>query len=531
MGRWIHLAAERYFRFRVEGREFNSDKALDALEFFSFLKHSKGEWAGKTFVLEPWEQFLIWNLFGWEDGNGLRLIRTSYNELARKNGKSTLAAGVGLKLLVADKEPGAEVYCAATKRDQAKIVWGEARRMVLASPALRSRVSVYRGNLSVESTGSKFEPLGADEDTLDGLNIHGAIIDELHAHKSRAVWDVLETGTGSRRQPLLLAITTAGTDRHSVCRQQHDYAEKVLEGIIDDPTYMPLIYTIDEKDDWQDEACWPKANPNLGISLKISDLRTQAVQAAQLPAKENSFRRLKLNQWTESITRWIGDDKWKACNFPVDEEALRGRTCYAGLDLSSTNDLTALVYVFPPEDDEVMYRVVPRFFVPEENIAERAKRDRVPYDAWSRQGHLCATPGNVVDYGYVLKTLADDKQKFVIQELAYDRWGAEKIRRDIEEMDIVVVPFGQGFQSMGEPTKELERLVLGRLIAHGNHPVLRWNAANVVVRLDPAGNKKPDKSKSTERIDGIVALIMGLDRATRHADDPSIYSTRGVISG
>jgi phage terminase large subunit-like protein len=384
--------------------------------------------------------------------------------------------------------------------------------------------------MHVESTGSKFEPLGADEDTLDGLNIHGAIVDELHAHKSRAVWDVLETGTGSRRQPLMLAITTAGTDRHSVCRQQHDYAEKVLEGVIEDASYFPMVYTLDEADDWQDESCWAKSNPNLGVSLRIADMRTQAEQAKQLPSKENSFRRLRLNQWTETVTRWIGDDKWKACTFEIDEEALRGRECYAGLDLSSTTDLTALVYVFPPTEDDLLFRIVPRFFVPEDNIMERAKRDRVPYDVWRRQGYLCATPGNVVDYDFILHMLAQDREKFVIMEVAYDRWGAEKIRRDIAEMDLVVVPFGQGFESMKEPTAQLQRIVLGRLMAHGGNPILRWNAANTVVRMDAAGCMKPDKSKSTERIDGIVALIMGLARALVQENTKSIYESRGVLT-
>lgn len=534
VGQYEKLAVERYMRDLERGAErglyFDEKAANMALKFFGLLKHSKGEWAGQTLQLEGWQEFIVWNLFGWMREDRTRRFRTSYLEVARKNGKSTLAAGVGLKLLIADNEPGAEVYSAATKRDQARITHSEATRMVKASPALRKRVRVYRDNLNIENTASKFEPLGRDTDSLDGLNIHGAIIDELHAHKNRDLVDILETARGSRRQPLQFEITTAGYDRESICYQHHDYTEKVLTGAVQDDSWFGIIFTIDKGDDWQDESVWRKANPNLGVSKKIEYMREQAKKAREMPSQLNAFLRLDLDVWTQSETKWIDLEHWHACGSAVDANGLRGRRCYAGLDLSTTTDISALVLVFPPEAEDDRYQVLCRFWIPEEAMHERSRRDRVPYDAWVRQGYITATPGNVIDYDYILAQIDEDAQMYDLHEIAFDRWGATRIVQDLQEMGLTVVQFGQGFASMSAPMKELEKLILSHRLAHGNNPVLTWMADNLVASVDPAGNIKPDKARSIEKIDGMVALIMGLDRALRHDDSKSVYTERGILT-
>jgi len=534
-GRWVRLACERHRRDLVEGParglSFDEPSARKAIGFFSLLIQSKGEWAGHPLVLEPWQQFVIGSLFGWKRADGFRRFRTSYLEVSRKNGKTTMAAGVGLYLLLADGEPGAEVYSVATKRDQARLSHGEATRMAKSSPLIRNEVRVYRDNIHIVDTASKFEPLGADADTMDGLNVHGGLIDEVHAHKTRTVWDVIETATGSRRQPLLFAITTAGFDRQSLCWQQHEFTQNILEGVMEDDSWFGLIYSVDKEDDWEDESTWIKANPNLGVAKKWDDMRRLASRARAMPSQLNAFKRLHLDIWTQAETKWISLDHWKQGGKAVDPEGLRGRICYAGLDLSSNIDVSAFVLVFPPVADGDDYQVLSRFWIPDEAMVERSRRDRVPYDVWVRQGYITATPGNVIDYAWILHQIDQDAQAYDIQELAFDRWGATKIQTDLQEAggEDWLVQFGQGFASMSPPMKELERLILEHKLVHGNNPVLTWMANNLVVREDPAGNLKPDKSKSIERIDGIVALVMALDRALRHEPPKrSIYEDRGL---
>lgn len=531
--KWVRLACERHMRDLEDGGErglrFDEVAAQHAIDFYRWLKHSKGEWAGRTVELEPWQQFIVWVLFGWLRADGTRRFRTAYEEVARKNGKSTAAAGVGLYLLVADGEPGAEIYTAATKRDQARITHGEATRMVKASPALRKRVTAFKDNLHIPATASKFEPLGKDTDTLDGLNVHGAIVDELHAHPNREMYDILDTATGSRRQPLIFMITTAGYDRRSICWQMHEYTEKVLQGVIEDDSFFGVIFTLDEGDDWEDERNWIKANPNLDVSVKLDDLQRQATRAKGMPTSLNAFLRLRLNVWTQAETKWTPTDHWRQCGKAVDAEGLRGRTCYGGLDLSSTMDITAFVLVFPPESDADDYRVLCRFWVPEDAMRERSKRDRVPYDAWVRQGFITTTPGAVIDYDYIFEQIVQDAAAFDMQELAYDRWNASQLIADLDKERVTtLVQFGQGFASMNAPMKDLAKLIVEHRIAHGNNPVLTWMADNLVAAQDPAGNIKPDKAKSTEKIDGMVALIMALDRAIRNST--SVYDERGVLT-
>lgn len=543
--KWVKQAVKRHKRDLKERKKrgiyFDGVAAQMAIDFFQFLRHSKGEWAGTVVVLEPWQQFHLWVLFGWKwEATGYRRFRISYLEVARKNGKTTEAAGVGLKCFDFDGEPGAEVYTAATKKDQAKIAHSEAVRMVRKSKHLRRRFTVYKDNISCLSTDSKFEPLSKDSDSLDGLNIHCAIVDEVHAHKTRDLWDVIESATGSRRQPLLFAITTAGFNKQSICYELHTYAEQILDGFIEDDSFFALIYTLDEGDEWSNPVNWVKSNPNLGVSVKINDMENQARKAENIPAHLNNFLCKRLNIWTTAETRWIHEGHWKACGLhPFTEGDLLGRECYGGLDLSSTLDITALVLVFPPLEPGEPYYVLCRFWVPEEAMRERSRKDKVPYEAWVREGFIEATPGNVIDYNYIYRRIAADAEKFDLKQIAFDRWGATKVWTDLDDLGFTashpknlegerqLVEHGQGFASMSPPTKRLGELVAQHKIAHGDNPVLTWMAGNLVVRTDPAENLKPDKSKSTEKIDGMVALIMGLDRAERGGGENEI--TQGVV--
>jgi phage terminase large subunit-like protein len=532
---WVKRAGQRHLDDLENGAErglwFDRGAAQLVIDFFGLLKHSKGEWAGQTIRLEPWQQFLVWCLFGWKREDGLRRFRTCYLEVGRKNGKSTMGAGIGLYLLVADGEPGAEIYSAATKRDQARITHSEATRMVKSSPSLRKRLTVFKDNVHILDTASKYEPLSSDFNSLDGLNVQAAIVDEVHAHKTRELWDVLETATGARRQPLMFAITTAGFNRQSLCYQLHEYTEKILDGAVVDDSFLGVIYTVDEGDAWEDEAVWVKANPNLGVSKKWDDVRRLAARSREIPAQLNAFLRLHLDIWTQASTRWVPAEHWTQCGQAVDANGLRGRRCYGGLDLSSNTDITALVLVFPPETEEDAYQALCRFWIPEDNIYERSHKDRVPYEAWVRQGYIEATPGNVIDYEWILAQVDEDMQAYDVREIAFDRWGASRLQTQLMELggDEFLIQFGQGFVSMSPPMKDLEKLILGHKLAHGGNPVLTWMAHNLVAREDPAGNIKPDKEKSLERIDGMVALIMGLDRALRRGmPRASVYETRGL---
>lgn len=538
-GELIRLAVQRQVDDLRDGPSrglrFDLAKAEEAVEFFSYLKHSKGEWAGQEFRLEPWQMFTIWVPFGWMNASGYRRFRTVYEEVPRKNGKSTKAAGVGLKLAFADGEDGAEVYSAATKHDQALIVWSEAMRMVRATPALSERIQVFKNNLSRLEKYQKYEPLGADEDTLDGLNVHGVVIDELHAHKTRGVFDLMETGTSSRRQPMLFAITTAGTDQSaaSICWEQHVYAEQVLRKIIADDTYFAFIASMDEGDDWQDERNWYKANPNLGVSKKLDYMQDQARKAKNMPAKLNSFLRLDLNKWTQQVSRWIDMLLWDAnAGPPIDEAALRGRLCYGGLDLSSVSDLTAWVLMFPDPVVTDRITIVPRLWCPEARLHDETRNQyRDQYQAWARDGWLLTTPGNAIDYDTIKAQILEDAQNFQLQEVAVDRlFQGYQLSMQLADEGLTVAACGMGFMSMAGPCKEFERRLLEKKLHHGGHPVLKWMANNVAVREDPAGNLKPDKASSQGKIDGIIGILLALDRAMRHTVTTSVYESRGLLT-
>lgn len=511
--------------------EYYYDKAAAdlAVRFFErLLLHSKGEWAGQPFKLQEWQRDdIIKPLFGWKrTKDQTRKYRTAYIEVPRKNGKSTLCAGLALYLLFADGEPGAEVYSAAADTDQARIVFEEAQRMVETSPALSEHGHIYRRSIIVKSERSTYRVISADAHTKHGFNAHGIVFDELHAQPNRELWDVLNTSTGARRQPLMIMITTAGVyDPKSICWEQHEYARQVLNGALDDPSYFAYIAAADDEDDWTSPVVWAKANPGLGETIKLDYLEGECRRAVASPAYQNTFRRLHLNQWTSQDERWLDMAAWNACEREFPD--LKGRACFGGLDLASTTDIAAFVLCFPPEDEGEPYRLLPFFWIPSDGLLDRVRRDRVPYDAWLRDGEMYATPGNVIDYYYIEQTIRQLAIDYNIEEIAFDRWGATLLYQRMEEARQTMIQFGQGYQSMSPPTKEFMKLILSQKIVHNGNPVLRWMADNVIVRQDPAGNLKPDKGRSRNKIDGIVASIMGLDRALRYS--PSVYDERGIM--
>ena len=454
--------------------------------------------------------------------------------MPKKNGKSELAAAVALLLTCGDGEQRAEVYGAAADRQQASIVFDVAADMVRMCPALNKRVKILASQkrLVYEPTNSFYQVLSAEAYSKHGFNVHGVVFDELHSQPNRKLYDVLTKGSGdARMQPLFFLITTAGTDTHSICYEIHQKAQDIIDGRKIDPTFYPVIYGADDTEDWTNPKVWKKCNPSLGETIGMDKVKTACESAKQNPGEENSFRQLRLNQWVKQAVRWMPMDKWDKCAFAVREDDLKGRVCYGGLDLSSTTDITAFVLVFPPLDEEDKYIILPYFWIPEDTLDLRVKRDHVPYDIWERQGYLQTTEGNVVHYGYIEKFIEELGKKFNIREIAFDRWGAVQMVQNLESMGFTVVPFGQGFKDMSPPTKELMKLTLEQKIAHGEHPVLRWNMDNIFIRTDPAGNIKADKEKSTEKIDGAVATIMALDRAIRCGNDTSesVYDSRGIL--
>jgi len=521
-------AVERFGQLR-DRLEWSEDAAAFAVDFFGLLRHSKGKWSGQPFDLSDWQLFVLANVFGFLRDDGSRALRTAYTSVARKNGKSTFAAGVGLLMLVADDEGGSEVYSAATKRDQARITYDEAANMVRSSPPLSRIVRVQRHNLSVERSYSKFEPLSSEHHQLDGLNPHCVLIDELHAHRTRGVWDVLATASGARTQPLLFAMTTAGNNRATVCWEVEDYSRRILDGTVEDDTWFALTCGLPDDADWHDPANWPMANPNIGVSISHQFLEKQCKQAEESPGRVQAFRQLHCNQWTESVTRYFDMDRWDAAGgVLVDLDDLEGRPCYAGLDLASTIDVTALVLLFEVDGEFV---VVPYFWMPADSAGRRHQEDRIPYPAWCEAGLIERTPGTVCDYDIIRRRINELGQRFNIREIAVDRWNATQLVVQLGQDGFNVAFFGQGMRSMNSPTKELEALVLSKRIRHGGNEVLRWMAANTVVERDAAGNVKPSKAKSDEKIDGIVALIMALSRL--QADETggvSVYDERGLIS-
>ena len=521
-------------RFMAKDSYYDEDAANYAVNFIECLCHTKGTWAGKKFTLLDWQEEIIRDLFGVLKPNGYRQFNTAYVEIPKKNGKSELAAAIALLLCCGDGEQRAEIYGAAADRGQATIVFDVEADMVRMCPALNKRCKILTASKRIvyTPTNSFYQVLSAEAYSKHGFNIHGVVFDELHTQPNRKLFDVMTKGSGdARMQPLYFLITTAGTDTNSICYETHTKALDILEGRKHDATFYPVIYGAANEEDWTDPKVWKKANPSLGETIGMDKVEAACNSAKENPGEENSFRQLRLNQWVKQAVRWMPMEKWDACAFPVNPEDLEGRTCYGGLDLSSTTDLTAFCLVFPPEDEDEPYYVLPHFWVPEDTLDLRVKRDHVPYDIWERQGYIQTTEGNVVHYGYIEKFIEHLGEIYNIREIAFDRWGAVQMVQNLENMGFTVVPMGQGFASMSPPTKELMKLTLERKLAHGGHPVLRWNMDNIFIRTDPAGNIKADKAKSTEKIDGAIACIMALDRAIRCGNDTSesIYDNRGLL--
>ena len=488
--------------FMAGGSHYDKGKADYAVDFIQCLRHTKGTWAGKSFELIDWQERIVRDLFGVIKPDGWRQFNTAYIEIPKKMGKSELAAAVALLLTCGDFEERAEVYGCAADRQQASIVFEVAADMIRMCPALSKRCKILAATKRIVylPTSSFYQVLSAEAYSKHGFNVHGVVFDELHTQPNRKLFDVMTKGSGdARTQPLYFLITTAGTDTHSICYEIHSKARDIIAGRKIDRTFYPVIYGADEGEDWTDPKVWRKANPSLGITVGIDKVKAACESARQNPAEENAFRQLRLNQWVKQAVRWMPMEKWDMCASEADAEALEGRVCYGGLDLSSTMDITAFSLVFPPASEDEPYYVLPFFWIPEENIDLRVRRDHVPYDLWEKQGFLETTEGNVVHYGFIEKFIERPGEKYNIREIAFDRWGAVQMVQNLEGMGFTVVPFGQGFRDMSPPTKELMKLTLERNLAHGGHPVLRWMMDNIYIRRDPAGNIKPDKEKSTRR--------------------------------
>ncbi len=521
-------------KFMAANSRYSKEDADLVVAFIEQLKHTKGEFYNQPFKLMPWQEEIIRNIFGVLKPDGTRQFTTAYIEIPKKCGKSELAAAIALYLLCADGEQRAEVYGCAADRDQASLVFDVACDMVRLHRTLRKYCDIRpsRKTIHYRPTNSVYKAVSADVAGKSGVNVSGLVFDELWVQKDRKFFDMMVRGTSdARRNPLHFIITTAGNDRNSICYEMHQKAKDILEGRKIDPTFYPVIYGAEPTDDWTDPEVWKKANPSLGVTIGIDKVKAACESAKQNPSEENAFRQLRLDQWVSSSVRWMPSETWKACSFPVEPEYLKGRACYGGLDLSSTTDITAFVLVFPPRDETEKYMVLPFFWIPEDNVPLRVRRDHVPYEKWKKQGYLQTTEGNVLHYGFIEKYIAELGKQYNIREIAFDRWGATQMVQDLEDDGFTVVPFGQGFKDMSPPTKELMRLAMEKKIAHGGNPVLSWMVDNIYIRTDPAGNIKADKQKSTEKIDGAIAMIMGLDRAIRNGNNEgeSVYDNRGII--
>lgn len=516
----------------AEGDWFDTAAAAKALEFFpSCLKHHKGEFAGRPFNLEPWQAVIVACAFGFRRADGLRRFREVYIEIPKKNGKSELAAGLALFMLVADGEPGAEIYCAAGNEDQASIVLAAARAMVETSPDLSAMCRcVLRFIRHKDAAGfeSIVHVLTAKAKTKDGKNPNCLIYDELHAVETPELYDAITTGMISRRQPLTIIITTAGYQKDSICWRKHEHAESVRSGRVNDPSFLPVLWGAGVEEDWTSEAVWAKANPNLGVSVQLSALREACRKAIDQPEYETAFRTMHLCQWVSVERRWLPESQWMAClarGVKIDETP---GECWGGIDLSSTTDITSLAYVFRlPNSDR--WRLFVRNFIPEARIRARSHNDRVPYDMWARQGWIIPTPGNVVDHERVEEWAANDAKRFRVRAFGIDPWSASRTATNLMAKGIDIVEVRQGFRSLSEPTKLFQALVLSGRLEHSGDPVLGWAVSHVAVDMDPAGNLKFSKARSSDRIDPLAAAVNALAVAGAANERRSVYMDRGPL--
>jgi phage terminase large subunit-like protein len=517
---------------------YDKEKAERAYNFISRLTHTKSKWAGVNWTWIPWQEELIKKVYGTVKKNGNRQYKTVYLEIGKKNGKTELGAAVALYQLLADKEQSAEVYSAAGDREQAALVYNVAAQMVRNNPSLSKRLKIVdsRKRIIDFNTNSFYQVLSSEAYTKHGISPSCVLCDETHAYPNRELYDVLTEGTDiARQQQIIFIMTTAGIyDENSIGYELHRYAEQVKEGIIDDPTFLPVMYCADpEKDDWEDEKVWEKVNPSLDYVFDIDNLRTHYKQVKSNPARVPNFQRFRLNMWVNNVTQWMPMDKWNACDDPVDKGRLLKRRCYGGLDLSSTLDLTCFCLVFPPDDINKKWIVLPHFYVPEDTIVKRTKEDNVPYNLWVQAGLITATPGNVVDYDFVKHDIVNASQIYDLRQVGYDPWNSTELAVGLtNDEGIEMVEMRQGAKTLSEPMKSLLKLVMSEKMAHGGHKVLSWNASNTVAKADENENLRPVKDRNQKkRIDGIVSLIMALGRALlNEGDGMSIYESRGVIA-
>ncbi len=529
---YVRLAVCRYYadldRALERGWHFDRRAALRAIGFIERLKHTKGEWAGHRFRLEPWQHFVLWNIFGWKNADGTRRFRYAYIEIARKNGKTALSAGVGLYMLFADGESRPEVYSAATVKDQAKICFADAVEIVRATD-LKHYLTPFRNSIVYEARGGMMKPLSSDYGTHDGLNPSCGIIDEFHAHRDSGMFDVIKSAFGARRQPLMFIITTAGFNKSGACYAYRENVIKVLREVNEDDTLFGIIYTLDSNEEWDDPRMWIKSNPNLGVSLSADYLADQVRDARNRSEAVRNVMTKNLNLWVDAERTWILDDAWQKCVGTTSPDELRGCACWGGLDLSNVSDITAYVLLFHEND---RFQLVPYFWIPEERMLEKIRRENINYDRWVAGGYVTVTPGNVIDYDFVKADILRRTAEYDLRSSAYDRWNASQTIIDLQNEGMTCNPFGQGYGSMSAPTREFEKLVLTGRIEHFGNPVLRWMLASTVVKSDPAGNIKPDKERSTQKIDGIVASIMALGEwmTAQAADERNPYENRGLLT-
>jgi phage terminase large subunit-like protein len=531
-GKYHRLSCARHLADRAREAtvefpyRFDTSKIARFCSFASKLRHYKGEWAKTPIVLEPYQRFRLGSLFGWiHTATGLRRFRTSYNELPRKQGKSLEAAIVALYATFFDGEPGAEGYTIATKRDQAKIVFADARQLVMTS-GLRDRITAFSSNLHSDATASKLEPLGSDYDSTDGLNPHCVIVDEFHAHPNRGLIDVMETATGARQQPIIFQITTAGDDPVSPCGDQHEYACKILEGTITDETFFAFIAHADPEDDWRAESTWRKANPNYGISIKPDDLEALARKAIHMPAAANTFKQKRLNLWVNTSAPWLSMEGWQAgqsLDWTADD--LLHEPCFVGIDLASKLDLTALIFAFPPAVGRPRWRLLSWVWTPADTLVERAHRDRAPYDVWTAAGYLRTTPGTRVDHTVIREVLRAQRERFDIQQIGFDPWHADLLIDALMNEDGFakeqVIEVRQTYAGMSSGALKVEAEVLaGNVDAHGD-PLLAWCAGNAVVQRDGKDNVYPVKKRSRGRIDPLMAFVIAMNLYVRMPPDRS----------
>lgn len=527
--KWTIRACERHLSdLERKVWKYDQEKANNVCYFIEQMKHIKGEWArrGETIKLEPWQVFIVCSVFGWVNWDtNYRRFRTVYIEVPRKNAKSTLSSAIALYMLTADEEPGAEVYSAATTRDQAKIVFQVSRAMAKKNSEFVDDfgVDVRVHNINVVESDSKYEALSADGDTLDGLNIHLGVIDELHAHKTRVVYDVVETGTGSRIQSILFAITTAGSNRAGICYEQRTYVTKLLDRVAEDDSYFGMIWTIDDEDDWTDPAVWEKANPNYGVSVYPEDIARLCRKAQEMPSAVNNFLTKRLNVWVNADTAWMDMRAWDRCkDESLDIADFEHEECFIALDLASKVDMAAKVVLF---EKEGMYYLFGQFYLPED-AAENNKNSQ--YSGWAREDRLTLTPGNVIDLDRIEDDLLDNMTTYGVKEVPYDPFQATQLSVHMIDQEVPMVEMRPTVLNFSEPMKELEKLVISGKLRHNGCPIMGWMISNVVCHLDNKDNIYPRKERQENLIDGVVAAIMALGREMVHRDETSVYEERGL---